>query len=352
MSNKIIPVLIILVLLLVAVKSAVYTVDQTQQAIVVELGKPVSGTVGPGLHVKIPFIQRVVFLENRLLYYDAAPAEILTADKKNLIVDNYAKWRIVDPLKFYKTVRNVPQGLLRLDDIIYAELRVELGRHEMIDIISKLRSNIMDTVTRRADERAREYGISVADVRIKRADLPQENERAVYGRMRTERERQAKKYRSEGQEEALKIKAQADLERTVILAEAYRVSQEFRGEGDAEATRIYAEAYGQDPDFFNFLRTLQANRRALEKQTTLVLDPDDEFLRFLRESGTTLNPPSVEGPVRMPAVPVESEPSKSLLDQEPSLLDEVQPSAPAETVPETPAAPPAEPSAAPGESEG
>ena len=284
MGKKIGPVIVVIIVLLFILASVFFTVDETRQAIVFQLGKPVGGIKGPGLHVKVPFLQNVQYFEKRLLDYDAAPAEILTADKKNLVVDNYAKWNIIDPLKFYTTVRNVRGAQARLDDIIYAELRVELGRHNYVDIITKLRSDIMANVTERSDKKAEDYGISVRDVRIKRADLPQENERAVFGRMRTERERQAKKYRSEGQEKSIKIRAGADKERTIILAEAYRKSQILKGEGDAEATKIYAESFGQDSEFFQFTRSLETYRYALGTGTTVVLSSDDEFLKYFQKS--------------------------------------------------------------------
>jgi len=277
-------IVVVIIVALFIVNSVFYTVDQTMQAIVVQLGKPVGGIKQPGLKWKIPFVQEVIFFEKRLLEYDAAPAEILTSDKKNLVVDNYAKWSIVDPLKFYQTVRNVPGALARLDDIIFAELRVELGKHLMHDIITKTRSDIMETVTKRSDEKAKDYGISIRDVRIKRADLTQENERAVFGRMRTERERQAMKYRSEGQEASIKLKAEADRERTVILAQAYRESRVLKGLGDAEALKIYANAYNQDPEFFDFLRSLEAYAKALEKDTIIVLSQDDDFFKYFKKS--------------------------------------------------------------------
>ncbi|MBW2052073.1 MAG: protease modulator HflC [Deltaproteobacteria bacterium] len=283
MGKKFGIIVVIIVVALIAVSAIFYTVDETKQAIILQLGKPTGGIKGPGLHLKIPFIQEVKFFESRLLDYDAAPAEILTADKKNLVVDNYAKWEIIDPLQFYKTVRNVQGALARLDDIIYAELRVELGRHIMIDIITKVRADIMAKVTERSNTKAKEYGISVKDVRIKRADLPQENERAVFGRMRAERERQAKKYRSEGQEASIKVKAAADREQTVILAEAYRKSQTLKGEGDAKATHIYAEAYNKDEEFYDFTRSLEAYRKALESDTTMVLTQGDEFLKYIKK---------------------------------------------------------------------
>ncbi|MBW2091679.1 MAG: protease modulator HflC [Deltaproteobacteria bacterium] len=283
MGKKFGIIVVVIIVALIAVNAVFYTVDETKQVIILQLGKPVGGVKGPGLHLKLPFIQEVKLFERRLLDYDAAPAEILTSDKKNLVVDNYAKWQIISPLRFYKTVRNEQGALARLDDIIYAELRVELGRHIMSDIIAKVRSDIMAKVTERSNIKAKEYGISIRDVRIKRADLPQENERAVFGRMRAERERQAKKYRSEGQEASIKLKAAADRKRTIILAEAYRKSQTLKGEGDAEATRIYAEAYNQDKEFYDFTRSLEAYRNALDSDTTLVLTQDDEFLKYIKK---------------------------------------------------------------------
>lgn len=284
MGKKSVILLAVCVVALLLIQAAFFTVDETERAIVIQLGKPVGDVRGPGLHFKLPMLQEAVVFENRLLTYEAAPAEILTSDKKTLVVDNYAKWQIINPLNFYKTVRNVQGAMSRLDDIIYAELRVELGRNSMSDIITKERPRIMEAVTKRADEKAKDYGISIKDVRIKRADLPQENEKAVFGRMSAERERQAKKYRSEGEEASIKIKAGADRERTVILAEAYRASQTLKGEGDATATRIYADAYNQDAEFFAFMRSLETFRATLKTDTVLVLSPEDEFLKYFYKS--------------------------------------------------------------------
>jgi membrane protease subunit HflC len=288
MRQKIGPILLIIVLLLIALYASFYVVDQTEQAILIQLGEPIEGTIGPGIHIKIPLVQKVVIFENRLLDYDATPAEILSADKKNIKVGNYAKWRIVNPLKFYESVRDTDGALARLGDIIDSEIRAELGRYVMIDILSKPRSEILDAVRKRCDEWAQNYGISVIDVRIKRIDLPPENRQAVFARMRAERDRQAKKYRSEGQQEALGIKATADRERTIILADAYRNAQIIRGEGDAGAARVYAEAFKQDPEFFDLFRTLEASRKALDDKTTMVISPEYEFLRYMKKSGANL----------------------------------------------------------------
>lgn len=284
MEKKITGVLIILVVAFVVANMAFFTVDQTQQAIVVRLGKPVGDIKGPGLHFKLPVVHEVIFFENRLLEYDSAPAEILTEDKKALVLDNYSRWRISDPLRFYKTVRNIRGAQARLDDIIYAQLRVELGRHSLTDIVSKVRSDVMEKVTAKSKTIAEDYGIEVIDVRIKRADLPPENENAVYGRMRAERERKAKQYRSEGQEESLKIKADADKDRTILLAEAYEKAETIKGEGDAAAVKIYAKAFGKDIEFFSFLKTLEANERSMGRDTTLVLSPKSEFLQYFSKS--------------------------------------------------------------------
>ncbi len=279
-SGTVIGILVVAVLILAG--TCVFVVDQTQQALVVQLGKPVGPVRGPGLHFKIPFVQEVIHFETRVLEFDASPTEILTADKKNLVVDNYAKWRIVDPLMFYQTVRNVPGALARLDDIIYSELRVELGIHTLVEILSETRAVLMDNVTRRTDRAVQDMGVRVLDVRIKRADLPVENERAVFGRMRAEREREAMRYRSEGMEQAQIIRSRADKERAVILAEAYRESQEISGKGDAEAVAIYAEAYSRGPEFYEFSRSLEAYRNSLKEDTTLVLGTGTPYFKFMR----------------------------------------------------------------------
>jgi modulator of FtsH protease HflC len=270
-------------LLLVIASRTFYSVSETEQAVVTQLGRPVHLVKAPGLHLKVPFLHQLTFFENRLLDYDAAPAPVITRDKKNLVVDNYAKWQIDDPLKFLQTVQNEIGAQARLDDIIYSKVREQLGLHDLVEVIATKREPIMRAVTAGSHEAASAYGIAVIDVRIKRADLPPENAQAVYGRMRTEREREAKRYRSEGQEEALKIRAETDKQKTIMLAEAYEQEQSIRGEGDAVAVRIYAEAFQQEPDFFTFARTLEAYRKSLKGKTTLLLPPQMEFLKYLRE---------------------------------------------------------------------
>ncbi|RKY60143.1 MAG: protease modulator HflC [Candidatus Latescibacterota bacterium] len=260
-----------------------FTVDETNQAVVVRMGEPVRVVKEPGLHFKLPFpVETVHKFDRRLLEYDSAPAQIYTKDKKNLIVDNYARWRIVDPLAFLKTVRTEAGALSRLDDIVYAVLREELGRHTLSEVVAKNRELIMRTVTQKCDAATEKLGIEVVDVRIKRADLPKENERYVFDRMRAERHKMANQYRSEGEEMALKIRAQTDLEKRRILAEAYRKAEEIKGEGDAEASRIYAEAYRKDPEFYAFIRSLQAYDAVMDSSTVLVLPPEGPFFRYLR----------------------------------------------------------------------
>ena len=270
------------VFLALLLAQSLFVVDQTETAIVLQLGKPVTGALKPGLHAKVPFIQSAIFFDARVLDYDAKRAEILTEDKKAMVVDHYTKWRITDPLLFYQTVRTEAGAQARLDDITYAALREALGRHTLIEVVSEKRTEIMEQVVRQSQELLSPYGILVVDVRIKRTDLPPENERAIFGRMQAERERQAKQYRSEGQEEAAKIRAQADKERTVLLAEAERQASTIRGEGDAKATRTYAEAYGQSPEFYAFKRSLEAYESSLKDNTRLVLTPGSPFLRYFQ----------------------------------------------------------------------
>jgi len=261
----------------------VFMVDQTERAILLQLGKPVGNSdYGPGLHFKLPFIQNVIFFDARVLEYDAPAAEILTQDKKNMVVDNFSRWKIVNPLLFYRTVRNVQGGLSRIDDIVYSQMREALGRYTLTEIVAVERSTIMDEVTTKSNVFLREYGIHIIDVRIKRTDLPQENQMAIYGRMQAERERQAKQYRSEGREEATKITTMADRQRAVLLADARRAAEAARGEGEAAATAVYAQALSQDPDFYEFVRTMDAYKKTMKDQTQFVLTPQSEFFKYLQ----------------------------------------------------------------------
>jgi len=294
MDRRWIPVLVIVAVPVLAWNLACFTVPVWRQAIVVQLGDPVRTAREPGLYVKIPFVQQVLWFDRRLLDYDAAPKEILTRDKQQLVVDNYSRWRIVDPLQFYRTVRDEQGAQSRLDDIVYSNVRETLGRHTLQEIVSAKRDELMAEVTQRSDQMARDYGIEIVDVRIKRADLPEKNELNVFNRMRTERERLAKKFRAEGDEEARKIRSESDKQVQILLADARQQADVVRGEGDAQATKIYADAYTRDPEFYAFVRTLEAYRRTLGPDTTLVLSPHGDFFRFLERVVPPEAPPAAK----------------------------------------------------------
>lgn len=281
--NKSIFSIIIVVVLLILLSLVSYVVDEKEQVVILQMGKPVVTVTKPGLHFKLPYpIQTVTKFEDRLLDYDASPTEILTKDKKYLNVDNFAKWRIIDALKFMQVVRDEKGAQARLDDIIYSEIRVELGSHDLGEIVSTDRDRIMEIVTKASDAKALAYGIEIIDVRIKRADLTKENENAVYERMRAERKRIANQYRSEGEEEALKIRAQTDKEKEILIAEAYREAQITRSEGEAKAIEIYANAFQRDPQFYEFTRTMDAYKKIFDDKTTLVLPPESQLFKYLK----------------------------------------------------------------------
>jgi len=274
----------ILVLAALFVLSTIIIVDETEQIVILQFGKPVRTIKDPGLNWKLPApFQTSNSFEKRLLEYDVPPEEILSKDKKSLIIDNYVRWRITDPLLFLQTVRAVPTAKTRLDDIVYSELRQELGTHDMVEIITETRELIMEKVTKASNEETSKYGIEVIDVRIRRVDLPRENEASIYARMEAERKRQANKFRSEGDEEAQKIRAATDRDKTVILAEAYKKAQKIRGEGEAIALDIYASSYSKDSDFYEFTRTLETYEKVIDKKTTLVLPGDSKLFKWLAQ---------------------------------------------------------------------
>ena len=274
----------IFTLIILFVLSTIIVVDETEQIVILQFGKPVQTITDPGLNFKFPApIQVSNSFDKRLLEYDVPPEEVLSRDKKSLIIDNYVRWRIVDPLLFLQTVRAIPTAKTRLDDIVYSELRQELGNHDMAEIITETRELIMEKVTIASNEETSKYGIEVIDVRIRRVDLPRENEASIYARMEAERKRQANKFRSEGEEEAQKIRAATDRDKTVILAEAYKTAQQIRGEGEAEALDIYATSFSKDPDFYEFLRTLETYEKVIDKKTTLVLPGDSKLFKALTQ---------------------------------------------------------------------
>ena len=272
------------VIAIVILSSSMFTVHMTQNAVVLELSKPKEIITEPGLYFKLPFIQKVRYFSKQLLDNDSNPTEVITKDKKNLLVDNFTMFRIVDPLKFLETVRGERSARARLDDIIYSELRVEIGTHDLHDVVTETRDSIMAKVTKEANVKAAEYGIEVVEVRIKRTDLPPEVANSIFNRMRTERERIAMEYRSEGKEEATKIRAETDKEKTILVAQAYKQEQIVRGEGDAQATKIYADAYSKDQKFYTFMRSMEAYKKSLKTDTTLLMSEDSDFLGFLNKS--------------------------------------------------------------------
>jgi len=264
--------------------TTVFIVDETEQVVILAFGKPVRTITEPGINMKVPFpFQEKIKFDDRLLEYDSPPEEILSKDKKTLIVDNYVRWRIVDPLQFLKTVQAIPTALSRMDDIVYSELRRELGTHDMVEIITENREKLMEIVTFNSNNATLDYGIEVLDVRIRRVDLPAENEESIYARMEAERNRQANKFRSEGEEEAQKIRASTDRDKTIILADAYKEAERIRGEGDAKAVEVYANAYSADPKFYEFVRTLDMYKKVVDDKTTLVLPADSRLFKLLLE---------------------------------------------------------------------
>ena len=264
--------------------TTVFIVDETEQVVILAFGKPVRNITEPGINMKVPFpLQEKIKFDDRLLEYDSPPEEILSKDKKTLIVDNYVRWRIVDPLQFLRTVQAIPTALSRMDDIVYSELRRELGTHDMVEIITENREKLMEIVTFNSNKATLDYGIEVLDVRIRRVDLPAENEESIYARMEAERNRQANKFRSEGEEEAQKIRASTDRDKTIILADAYKEAERIRGEGDAKAVEVYANAYSADPKFYEFVRTLDMYKKVVDDKTTLVLPADSRLFKLLLE---------------------------------------------------------------------
>jgi modulator of FtsH protease HflC len=274
-----------IVVALLVLSQTVFVVSEWQQALITQFGKPVRTIREPGLYVKVPVVQTLSRFERRILATDVQAAEYLTLDKKRLAVDHISRWRISDPLEFYRTVRDTRGAMARLDDIIFARLRQEIAKHNFADFIREKREGIMQVVTAGTREMAASFGIEVVDVRIKRADLPTEVQASVYARMRAERERIAKRYRAEGEERARKIRASADKEREILVAKAYEESQRMIGEGDAQAIATYAPAFSQDPEFYGFLRRLESYEKIFAGGTTVVLSPDSDLLRYLQGPG-------------------------------------------------------------------
>jgi len=269
-----------------AIYLSLFTVKEINQAIVLQFGDPKKVIAEPGLQVKIPFIQNVVYLDRRILSLDPAPEEVIASDQKRLIVDAYARFKIVDPLKFYISVGDERVARSRLATIINSRIRSVLGKQSLATLLSEDRTKQMAIIQEGVNVEAEKFGITIIDVRIKRADLPQANSEAIYKRMQTEREREAKEFRARGAEMAVTITSTADKEVTVLLANAKKQSEIMKGEGDGQRNKIFANAFGKDPEFFSFYRAMQAYETALiGGDTSLILSPDSDFFKFFGNSG-------------------------------------------------------------------
>jgi membrane protease subunit HflC len=281
--------LILLLALLVVGSFSIFTVSETQKAILFRLGEIVRTDFSPGLHFKVPFVNNIRTFEARLMTLDIETERYLTSEKKNLLVDAFVKWRIDDVARFYTSVRgDESQGALRLSQIIKDSLRSEFGKRTIQEVISGERSQIMDTVTAYANKQAQEFGITVVDVRLKRIDLPPDVSESVYRRMEAERSRVAREFRSQGAESAERIRADADRRRTEILADAYREAQQSRGAGDAQAADIYAKAYNKNKEFYAFYRSLESYRKTFQdKSDIVVVDPSSEFFKYFKHAEPT-----------------------------------------------------------------
>lgn len=277
--------LIVLAVTIVVLSGSLYVVNQTEQAIVLQFGEPVRLVKDAGLKIKLPLIQKVVYYDTRLLNLDPPAQEIVLNDKKRLDVDSFTRYRIVDPLKFYQTVRTETQARSKLEEIVNSSVRKVLGRVTLQELLSKERAQIMADISNAVKNDAEQIGVSVAEVRIRRADLPIEVLQAINDRMKAERDRDAKEFRAQGQQEAQQIRSKADKERTIIIAEAEKQAQIIRGEGDKEATAIWNKAAATDPQFYAFYRSLEAYRASLgNDKNSFVLSPESDFFRYFKGS--------------------------------------------------------------------
>jgi len=282
MNRRLLAVIgVVLVVAGILAMSSFFTVDQTEQALVLQFGQPRRVIREPGLWVKRPFVENVILYDTRVLDFEPPHEEVIVSDQKRLVADTYTRYRIVNPLQFYQTVGSEAGVRARLSALVSGSLRRVLGSVTLNDILSNKRAAIMVQIRDDVAVQAKDFGIDVVDVRLRRADLPEENSQAIYARMQSEREQQARQYRGEGAEAAQNVRANAERERTVILAEAQRDAQRVRGDGDGQSIKIYADAFGQDKEFFAFYRSLQAYRDALNgKDTSFILSPEGNFFRF------------------------------------------------------------------------
>ncbi len=285
MNRNFAPLLIALVVLVALLSGSLYTVDQRQNALVFQLGEVVSVKTKPGLYFKLPLVQNVRYFDTRILTLDAAdPERFITSEKKNVLVDSFIKWRVFDAKQFYVSVGgDETRAAIRLQQTVNDGLRAEFGKRTIHDVVSGQRDDVMNLIRAKADQDARKIGVQVVDVRIKRVDLPESVSENVYRRMEAERKQVANELRSTGAAEAEKIKADADKQKEVIVAEAYRDAQRVKGEGDAKAAAVYAAAYGKNPEFYAFYRSMQAYRDSFKnKSDVMVLDPSADFFKYMK----------------------------------------------------------------------
>lgn len=285
--------------------ASLFTVYQTRQALVLRFGDPRQVYTDAGLHMKWPFIENVVYIDRRILDLEAPAQEVIASDQKRLVVDAFARYKIVDPLRFYQTVGTQEAANNRLSTLLNGALRRVLGEVSFISVVKDDRDNLMTRIRDQLDREARAFGINVVDVRIRRADLPEQNSQAVYQRMQTERQREAAEFRAQGTQRAQEIRSRADRDVTVLVAEAQAKAEQIRGEGDGQRNRIFAEAFGQDPDFFSFYRSMQAYEAGLRhNDTRMLLKPDSDFFRyFVDPSGKPRQPATATSGGPAAAVP-------------------------------------------------
>jgi membrane protease subunit HflC len=306
MRSPVTGILVLLLLLIAAVigYSSLFALQQTEQALVVRFGRPVDIVTEPGLHVKVPFTDTVIPIDRRILDLENPSQEVIASDQKRLVVDAFARYRIKDALKFYQSVGSVQAANIQLTTLLNAALRRVLGEVTFIQVVRDEREALMGRIRDQLDHDSDGYGIQVVDVRIRRADLPEQNSQAVYQRMQTERQREAAEFRAQGSQKGQEIRANADREAQVIVAEARSLAERTRGEGDAERNRLFAEAYGKDPDFFAFYRSMSAYENGLKgTDTRFLLTPDSDFFRFFSSSSGKFTPPAPQGTTGASAAP-------------------------------------------------
>jgi membrane protease subunit HflC len=304
MRSPVAGIVTLIVLLVVAIiaYSSLFTVQQTEQVLVVRFGKPVDIVTEPGLHFKAPFTDSVIPIDKRILDLENPSQEVIASDQKRMVVDAFARYRIKSPLRFYQSIGSIQAANLQLTTLLNAALRRVLGEVTLIQVVRDERELLMGRIRDQLDKEADSYGIQVVDVRIRRADLPEQNSQAVYSRMKTEREREAAEFRAQGKQKAQEIRADADRQATVIVAEANSKAEQTRGEGDAERNRLFAEAYSKDPDFFAFYRSMTAYENGLKSaDTRFLLRPDSNFFRYFgNPSGKPAEPPPAAAPTGAP----------------------------------------------------